>query len=139
MRLKEGSIKRCAIFLYYDKQGIVDDYVIYLLNDLNKNIDKLLIVCNGTINEESEKKFRTVTQDILLRANSGFDVGGYREGLFQIGFDNLRRYDEIVLLNYTFLDHFIRLRKCLTRWHSGIWIFGELPIILRLIRIHLEK
>ena len=49
MRLKEGSIKRCAIFLYYDKQGIVDDYVIYLLNDLNKNIDKLLIVCNGTI------------------------------------------------------------------------------------------
>lgn len=102
MRLKEGSIKRCAIFLYYDKQGIVDDYVIYLLNDLNKNIDKLLIVCNGTINEESEKKFRTVTQDILLRANSGFDVGGYREGLFQIGFDNLRRYDEIVLLNYTF-------------------------------------
>lgn len=55
MRLKEGSIKRCAIFLYYDKQGIVDDYVIYLLNDLNKNIDKLLIVCNGTINEESER------------------------------------------------------------------------------------
>ena len=38
MRLKEGSIKRCAIFLYYDKQGIVDDYVIYLLNDLNKNM-----------------------------------------------------------------------------------------------------
>lgn len=102
MKLKEGSIKRCAIFLYYDRQGIVDDYVIYLLNDLNKNIDKLLIVCNGTINEESEMKFRTVTDDILLRSNSGFDVGGYREGLFQIGFENLQRYDEVVLLNYTF-------------------------------------
>lgn len=102
MKLIEGSIKRCAIFLYYDKQGLVDDYVLYLLNDLNKNIDRLLIVCNGTISEESEKKFRILTNDILIRSNSGFDVGGYREGLFHIGFEQLQIYDEVIMLNYTF-------------------------------------
>lgn len=102
MKLIDGSINRCAIFLYYDKEGIVDDYVIYLLNDLKKNINDLLIVCNGAVTPESEDKFRTLTDNILIRANKGFDVGGYREGLFHIGFDKLMQYDEVVLLNYTF-------------------------------------
>ena len=48
----------------------------------------------------------TITQKmdsyILIRANHGFDVGGYREGLFYLGFKELQKYDEIVLFNYTF-------------------------------------
>lgn len=102
MKLIKGNIKRCGIFLYYDKEGKVDDYVIYLLECLKKNIDDLLIVCNGKIPPESEAKFRALTDDILVRANVGFDVGGYREGIFHYGFERLSQYDEIVLLNYTF-------------------------------------
>ena len=82
MKLIENDIKRCAIFLFYDKDGIVDDYVINLLECLKKSVDDILVVCNGIIPEESQLKFRTVTQDILIRDNAGFDVGGYREGLF---------------------------------------------------------
>ena len=102
MKLIENDIKRCAIFLFYDKDGIVDDYVINLLECLKKSVDDILVVCNGIIPEESQLKFRTVTQDILIRDNAGFDVGGYREGLFYYGFEKLQRYDEIVMLNYTF-------------------------------------
>lgn len=102
MRLNEGSINRCGIFLFYDKDGIVDDYVIYLLEDLKKNVDDLLIVSNGSMRPESEEKFRKITDDILIRANTGMDVGGYREGLFYYGFEKLQKYDEVVLLNYTF-------------------------------------
>ena len=54
MRLKEGSIKRCAIFLYYDKQGMVDDYVIYLLNDLNKNIVYIMDPMEGNVTRNLE-------------------------------------------------------------------------------------
>ena len=102
MKLIDNDIKRCAIFLFYDRDGIVDDYVINLLECLKNCVDDILVVCNGRIPEESQMKFRTVTQDILIRANSGFDVGGYREGLFHYGFEKLQRYDEIVMLNYTF-------------------------------------
>ena len=102
MSIINTTTNRCAMFLYYDREGKVDDYVIYLLEGLKPHIEKLLVVCNGTLTEEGTKKLEAVADDLLFRANSGFDVGGYREGLFYYGFQELQKYDEVILLNYTF-------------------------------------
>ncbi|MEG0961858.1 MAG: rhamnan synthesis F family protein [Lachnospiraceae bacterium] len=99
--LKKNT-SRCAIFLYYDRDGIVDKYVTYLLESLKPYISKLLIVCNGTLQPEESKKLEVLADDLLFRENVGFDVGGYREGLFYYGFQELGKYDEVILLNYTF-------------------------------------
>jgi rhamnosyltransferase len=42
-------VKRLGIYFFYDKDGIVDDYNLFLLNDLKENIDKLLIVYNSLL------------------------------------------------------------------------------------------
>ena len=38
---KTKPIRRIAIYFFYDKDGIVDDYIPYLLRDLVKNVEKL--------------------------------------------------------------------------------------------------
>lgn len=95
-------MKRCAIFLYYDREGKVDDYVIYLLESLKPHVSNLLAVCNGTLTEEGTRRLEGVADEVMFRENSGFDVGGYREGLFYYGFKELAKYDEVILFNYTF-------------------------------------
>ena len=30
------EVKRLAVFFFYDKDGVVDDYIPYLLRDLNR-------------------------------------------------------------------------------------------------------
>lgn len=95
-------MKRCAIFLYYDREGKVDDYVIYLLESMKPHVSNLLAVCNGTLTEEGTKRLESVADEVMFRENSGFDVGGYREGLFYYGFKELAKYDEVILFNYTF-------------------------------------
>lgn len=102
MRLMHDNVKRCGIFLFFDKQGIVDDYVLFLLEEIKKSVEDILIVSNGSLSEEARDKFSKVTNWILVRENTGFDVAGYKEALFYIGFDKLCEYDEVVLLNYTF-------------------------------------
>ncbi len=102
MKISKGQNNRCGIFLYYDKQGVVDDYVMYLLQSIRPFLARLLIVVNGEVNEEASKKFRGVADEVLERRNEGFDVGGYREGIFHIGLDKLAEYDETLLFNYTF-------------------------------------
>lgn len=94
-------IKRLGIYFFYDKDGIVDNYNLYLLNDLKENIDKLLIVCNGKLNTEGRSKFETVADDILVRENVGFDVWAYKEGMEFYGWEKLSEYDEMILLNFT--------------------------------------
>ena len=102
MVLNSQPVKRCAIFLFYDKDGIVDDYIVYLLNDLHKNTDYILAVCNGYVNPEGMKKLSSAADEVLPRVNAGMDVGGYREGMFYLGFRQLKQYDELIILNYTF-------------------------------------
>lgn len=102
MKINKGSNNRCGIFLYYDKDGVVDEYVIYLLKSIRPFLSHLLVVVNGEINDEAEYRFNETADEVLKRKNEGFDVGGYREGIFHIGLDRLAEYDETLLFNYTF-------------------------------------
>lgn len=109
MKLEMDNCNRCGIFLFFDKDGIVDDYVIHMLRDLKRHMRYLLVVCNGFVTTEGLSKLKSETDEILLRANLGLDVGGYRDGLFYLGFKELANYDELILFNYTFfgpLDSF---------------------------------
>lgn len=102
MIIEKDNSNRCGIFLYYDKDGVVDKYVIYLLESLRPHLKHLLVVCNGPVNKDAQKKLDKVADELLIRKNEGFDVGGYREGIFHIGLDKLAEYDETIMFNYTF-------------------------------------
>ena len=94
-------MKRFAIYFFYDQDGIVDDYNIYMLEDLKNNIDHLMVVSNGPLNEEVYKKFTKVSDEIFERDNKGFDVWAYKEGILKAGWNLLEQYDELILLNFT--------------------------------------
>lgn len=93
--------KRLGIFFFFDKDGIVDNYVDYFLKDLVLNLDELLVVCNGALTPEGREKFSKITSKILVRENKGFDVWAYKEGMEYYGWDTISTYDEVVLLNFT--------------------------------------
>jgi lipopolysaccharide biosynthesis protein len=124
-----------AIYFFYDKDGIVDGYVDYFLEDLKKNLDRLIVVCNGKLTSEGRKKFSKYTNEIIVRENKGFDVWAYKEGIEYIGWDNLKNYDELIMLNmtimgpiYPFKEMFDEMdsRKDLDFW--GITKFHKFPV-----------
>ncbi len=92
---------RYAIYFFYDKDGIVDEYNIYLLRDLKKNVDHLMVVSNGALPEEERQKLEAVSDEIYERENEGFDVWAYKKGMEKAGWDVLGKYDELILLNFT--------------------------------------
>lgn len=94
-------MKRAAIYAFYDSNGIVDDYVEYFLNDLVKNIEYLVVMCNGKLSDEGRKKLEAFTPYVVVRKNEGFDIGAYQDGMRYIGWDQLSEYDELVLANDT--------------------------------------
>lgn len=94
-------MKRYAIYFFYDKEGIVDEYNIYFLQDLKKNVDHLMIVSNGQLPEKERKKLESVSDEIYERENEGFDVWAYKKGIEKAGWDELEKYDELILLNFT--------------------------------------
>lgn len=101
MKLLVNSVKRLGIYFFYDKDGIVDEFVIYFINDLLKSLERLIIVCNGKLTPDGRDKFSTYTSEIIVRENKGLDVWAYKTGLEYVGWDECKKYDEIVLCNST--------------------------------------
>lgn len=95
-------MKRLAIYLFFDVDGIVDDYIPYKLSKLKEFVQDIWFVSNSDLTVESRKKIQCHTENIICRENIGFDVWGYKEAIEIIGFDKLESYDEVILLNYTF-------------------------------------
>ena len=128
-------MKRVAIYFFYDKDGVVDRYVNYFLEDFKQNLDRLIVVCNGKLTPEGREEFSKYTNEIIVRENKGFDVWAYKEGIEYIGWDNLKNYDELIMLNmtimgpiYSFKEMFDEMdsRKELDFW--GITKFHKFPV-----------
>lgn len=101
-------MKRLCIFCFFDRQGIADESVEYLLNDLKLNADRLIIAVNGKIDKSSEQKLLKYTKEIVKRDNKGFDAGAYKHVLFNyLKPADVKKYDELILCNDTFFGPFV--------------------------------
>lgn len=98
--------KRLGIFVFYDSDGVVDDYVIYLLKRFIVVLTKLVIVVNGRIDEKGLKSFSVISSSIYFRDNFGFDGGAYKDAIIKYLHEDLSGYDELVLCNDTFYGPF---------------------------------
>ena len=125
--------KRLVIFLFYDPDGIVDDYIPYMLRDIKKNVSEIFVVSNGKMNDAGKEKLKGIADTVWERKNKGFDVWGYKEALENIGWDKLYTFDEVIMMNYTIMgpvdtfdDMFIEMsKKDLDFW--GITKFHMVP------------
>ena len=128
-------MKRVAIYFFYDKNGIVDKYVNYFLEDLKKNLDRLIIVCNGKLTSKGREELEKFTNEVIVRENKGFDVWAYKEGLEYIGWDNLDKYDELLMINFTIMGPIYPFKEMFDKMDSkkeidfwGITKFHKFPL-----------
>lgn len=95
------QIKRLGICVFYDNEGIVDEYVCYFLQELRPFLNELCIIINGEIKEEDFQKLGKYANKIIQRKNEGLDAYAYKEGLLSYGWENLKFFDEIIMCNTT--------------------------------------
>lgn len=100
-------MKRLGVFVFYDKNGIVDNYVTYLLSQMSKVLDRLVIVSNCHLQKDEKDKLLVFTSDYFERENTGRDGGAYQDVLCNlIGWNEVRLYDELTLFNDTYYGLF---------------------------------
>lgn len=93
-------MKRLGIFAFYDRDGIVDDYVIYLLKGIRPYLSKLICYVNGWVTDAGKAILQEVCEEVLIRENKGFDISAYREGI-HYALKEPGKWDEVVFLNTT--------------------------------------
>lgn len=103
--------KRVCIYCFYDKDGIVDDYVIYYLKQVLKICIKVLFVSNGELSLESYKKLKQLPSiQVYERKNIDFDAGAFKFGLNKLE-DEIEQYDQLILSNNSFFGPIFPLEE----------------------------
>ena len=94
-------MKRFSVYCFYDKDGIVGQYVFYYLNALKEISDYLFVVINGHIDESYKTKLQSLANRVAVRENYGFDAYAFKFALNECK-DILSEYDELILSNNSF-------------------------------------
>ena len=105
------TVKRIAIYVIYDKDGILDGYRKYYLQELRKVTDYIVAVVSGTLTPESRDELEKLTDDFYVRENVGLLAGSWIDGIAHIGWDTLYEYDELLMLNDSFFGPFFPLEE----------------------------
>lgn len=105
-------IRRIGIYLTYDKQKIVDGYIGYMLKELKTCVDFLIVICNQSRVIAGMEYLTDYADEVFYRENIGFDAGGFKDALCRfIGWDKVRQYDELVLVNDSMFGPFRPMKE----------------------------
>jgi Rhamnan synthesis protein F len=88
--------RRCCIFAHYDRDSIVDEYVLRYIQSLQPFITDLVFVSTSALDKKSQDELARLGATVICRDNSGYDFYSWKVALDNI---NLENYDEILQVN----------------------------------------
>lgn len=94
---------RLGIYVIYDKDGIIDEYVIDVLRKIKTDLKEIIVVCNGKYSIKELDKITGFANEIYVRDNKGYDAGAFKDAVINyIGKTKLMQFDELLLFNDSF-------------------------------------
>ena len=88
-------MKRAILLAHYDRDGIIDPYVIAAAEEYRRFADKLVLVSVSA--KVLPPDLYSVVDEFVPRDNVGYDFGSWRAGLEAIG--TVSDFDEIICVN----------------------------------------
>ncbi len=105
-------MQRLLLYLTYDRQNIIDNYIGYFLQSMRPVADTIAVVCNMPRVESGLQNLLGYADYIFYRENRGLDAGGWKEALCAlIGWEKAAQYDELILANDSFYGPFTDMKR----------------------------
>ena len=100
-------MNRLCIYMTYNRQSRIEEYMGYMLKALRGCTTTFYVVCNYPEILEGKEYIEPYADGIFYRENIGLDAGAYKDMLCTlIGWDRVYQYDELILMNDSFLGPF---------------------------------
>ena len=96
-------MKRLLLYVHFNKYNDLSSHVEYQLTQMRPLFSKLVFISNSQLPDEKRASLleRGLMTDFIQRENSGFDFAAWRDGISFIGFEELKSYDSVTLMNDT--------------------------------------
>lgn len=113
-------MKRQVIFAHYDIDGLIDDYVVYYLQQLRLIANNIIVVSTAPLLPGETDKIKDLAT-VIVRENIGYDFYSWKTGLQQINLDDI---DELVICNDSVYAPLYRLDEIFDLMSSTYYFWG---------------
>ncbi len=112
-----------CIFSHYDKDNIIDEYVVYYLKKLSEQgFDIVFVSTVESLSQNEIEKILPFCRDVLVKENIGYDFGAWQTGISYLK-DELFLYESVLLCNdsvyapiYPFAEMFQKMQGRFDFW-----------------------
>lgn len=91
-------MKRLIAFAHFDKDAVVDEYVVKLLDGVKPFADRIVFVSDSPLSESEISKVSPYAECVFADRHSMYDFGSWKIGLTAVR-DELADYDEVIVMN----------------------------------------
>ena len=75
-----GKMENIAVFAHFDKDNLIDDYVIYYLKELKKVSEKIIFVSDCNLSKAELVKLDGIVDFHIAQKHGEYDFGSYKRG-----------------------------------------------------------
>jgi len=94
----DRPVRRICLFAGYDRDGIVDDYVIAYVSDLARHAD-VYYLADCHMRDGELGKLSPHVREAWSQPHGKYDFGSYSELVRRVGWETISQYDELLLVN----------------------------------------
>ncbi|EHG13349.1 rhamnan synthesis F family protein [Streptococcus intermedius] len=96
-------MKRLLIYVHFNKYDHISRHVFYQIEHMRPLFEKLVFISNSKLSLSEIEKLREkkLIDEFIQRENTGYDFGAWHDGMALVGFDKLKEYDSITVMNDT--------------------------------------
>jgi|GEM_PF-307640 len=98
--------KRITFFVHHSVDNIISNDDIYLIEKLHCISDELVFISNSNLSKIELDKVDRYTSKKKLRQNKGFDFGAWKDVIEEYGYEELEKFDKLVLANNSVIGPF---------------------------------
>lgn len=95
----EKNVKRCSVYVHYDSDNVISDNDVEYFKRIQNISDKTVFVTNSLVSDKELDKIRLYADEIIQRENEGYDFGGWKAAINKIGWNELQKYEQLLLTN----------------------------------------
>lgn len=97
---QEVKMRRAAVFAHYDKDKIIDDYVVYYLKALKEIFEVIVFVSCQELSEYEKAKLDGIVDYVIAENHNEYDFGSYKRGYYYLLSKGLEgNFEELGFIN----------------------------------------
>ncbi|MEA1653166.1 rhamnan synthesis F family protein [Nitrospirillum sp. BR 11164] len=90
--------RRVALFAHFDRDGQIDDHVLYYLRSLREVAERILFISDGALMDGQAERLAGLAELVHAGRHGAYDFGSWKLGFQALGAD-IAAYDEVIVAN----------------------------------------